>query len=340
MADQPDQKGYRQSLDLDGGPGAHVEWLPPPSSEDDRRLEPWRRGVGPVRTGAPGGRGSGETGHAFTVVVWNVQVGGGAVRGWWEEVRRVAGSDPVVALLQEVYGTGAPTGGNEASPPAVHARGIREHPQGEPRVDIVSFAREAGLACFYAPSMGNGAGGEDRGNAILADVPLTRLFAVELPFERQRRVAVTATAHLGGRSVDLCSVHLDNRAPWRRAWRSLGRGRARQMGGLLEALAGTGPAVLGGDLNTWVGGVGEEAFRMARDRYPDPGVLDDRPTHHFEIGGLLRRSDHLLFRLGGRGEARVTRMDRSHGSDHYPLIGRVRWQEDSAPEPSAGREAR
>jgi len=324
------EPGYRGSRDLAGQPGVPVAWLPPRSARDDRLLDPWRLGVGPAVTAPFPTAGEPGRADALTVVAWNAQVGGGALRGWWGDVRRIAGTDPVVALLQEVYRAAEDGPGSARGAGAVHARAIREEPPGETRMDVVAFAREAGLACFYAPSMGNGDGGEDRGNAVLATVPLSRLAAIELPFDRQRRVAVSARAELGERTVMVCSVHLDNRAPWRRAWRSLGRGRARQMRGLLAALDGFGPAVLGGDLNTWARGMREQAYRLARQRFPEPPVLDGRPTHHFEIGGVLRRSDHLLLRLGPRAEARVARMDESYGSDHYPLIGRVRW------EPGAG----
>ncbi|NOT26456.1 MAG: hypothetical protein HOP16_10185 [Acidobacteria bacterium] len=65
------------------------------------------------------------------------------------------------------------------------------------RQDIVETARTRGLSVFYLPSMRNGseegAAGEDRGNAILSTLPLTELAGIELPFERQRRVAAAAT---------------------------------------------------------------------------------------------------------------------------------------------------
>ena len=60
-------------------------------------------------------------------------------------------------------------------------------------VDVVAFAREAGLSLFYLPSMRNGLGAEDgkedRGNAILSTLPLTELRALELPFVRQRALS-------------------------------------------------------------------------------------------------------------------------------------------------------
>ena len=241
-----------------------------------------------------------------------------------------AGADavPTVLLLQEVYATGPDL--PEVADGSAWASRITGSPVGEDRVDIVSFAREASLSLVYVPSMRNGGpdGGppEDRGSAILANVPLSSARAIELPFERQRRVVVAAEVAVGGHRVALCSVHLENRAPWRRAWRSLGSGRGRQMAGLLDVFPGGSHAdafVLGGDLNTWMRGRREAAYTLARSRFPHPERPDPRPTHHFEIGGWLRRADYLLFRLppGLRGEYRT--LDDSFGSDHYPLVGGI-----------------
>jgi len=167
---------------------------------------------------------------------------------------------------------------------------------------------------------------EDRGNAIMANVPLRSPQAIELPFERQRRVALAADVAIGDRTVRLCSVHLENRSPWRRAWRTLGRGRLRQMAGLLEVLGRREEGdvhVLGGDFNTWVAGRREGSYRLARERFPLPEKPDAKPTHHFEIAGWPRLSDHMGFRLppGWTGEYR--RLDDTFESDHYPLHGTV-----------------
>ena len=245
-------------------------------------------------------------------------MGGGAIGAFWEHVQQVAEGRPVVLLLQEAFSSGShiPAFGPEQA----GAGRIADEPPGESRTDIREFAAKAQLHGFYVPSMRNGPGSEDRGNAILSTEPLDSLGGVELPFERQRRVAAVACLALAGLRIRVCSVHLDNRAPWRRAWRSLGAARKRQMEGLLASLDGDGAGVLGGDLNTWVGGEGEGAFKLARARFPEPGELDPRPTHRFEIGGVLRRSDHLLVRLPANWGAEVRRLDRTFGSDHYPLL--------------------
>lgn len=265
----------------------------------------------------------------LSVAVWNARVGGGAMRAFWDHVRTGA---PMVLLLQEVFATGASL--PELFANARWAARIADRPSAEDRIDIVTFALETGLSLLYVPSMRNGGPDrgpdgdppEDRGCAILANIPLARPRAIELPFERQRRVAVAAGVTLGDHTIDLCSVHLDNRAPWRRAWRTLGAVRHRQMAGLLDVYPTGGRAqahVLGGDLNTWVSGRREGAFRVARQGFPLPAHPDSRPTHHFEIGGWLRHSDHLMFRLpsGWGGDCR--RLDDTFGSDHYPLMGIV-----------------
>ncbi|MCY3547397.1 MAG: hypothetical protein OXH49_11015 [Gemmatimonadetes bacterium] len=266
----------------------------------------------------------------LAVAVWNARVGGGALRTFWEQLPTGA---PTVLLLQEVFAKGA--GMPEPSGDARWAARIADCPSEEDRVDIVTFAREAGLSLLYVPSMRNGGpdGGvpedgppEDRGCAILANVPLEQPRAIELPFERQRRVAVAASVTVCDHTVALCSVHLDNRAPWRRAWRTLGAARHRQMAGLLGAFPAGERAhahVLGGDLNTWVGGRGEGAYRLAKQHFPLPEQPDPRPTHHFEIGGWLRQSDHLMFQLPSEWRGEYRRLDNTFGSDHYPLLGSV-----------------
>ena len=105
------------------------------------------------------------------------------------------------------------------------------------------MAQRLGLNVYYVPSMRNGGptSDEDRGNAILSSLPLTDLRAIELPFERQRRVAVSAT--IAGRTtsgtpwqVRLVSAHLDNMSTIRRAWIGAEYGRARQARELAAAL--------------------------------------------------------------------------------------------------------
>ena len=335
---------WRTSLDLDGRPAARVAWLPAAPTADNAAHQPWRAAVGPARVAnaAPGALAR----WPLAVVVWNARVGGGAMRAFWNHLPT---GSPTVLLLQEVFATGAAAGGAagattgattgvslpEPSGDACWAARIADRPEEEDRTDIVTFALEAGLSLLYVPSMRNGGpdgtpdgdAPEDRGCAILANMPLARPRAIELPFERQRRVAVAASVTLEDHTIDLCSVHLDNRAPWSRAWRTLGAARRRQMAGLLDVFPADDRAqahVLGGDLNTWVGGRRESAYRLARQCFPLPDRPDSRLTHHFEIGGWLRHSDHLMFRLPSKWRGAYRRLDDTFGSDHYPLVGTVR----------------
>ncbi len=324
-----------QCLDLQERPVPPIAWVSAAPAGDLAALGRWRAAVGPARIGNPG------FGHVppsrappdrsprrpLTVAAWNAGVGAGAIRALWDHLcgGHGAPAGPTVLLLQEVFATGPHL--PAAAPPATWAKRITGVSASEPRTDIVSFAREVGLSLVYVPSMRNGGPDqgppEDRGSAVLANVPLASPRAIELPFERQRRVAVAASVTLDDHTIDLCSVHLENRGPWRRAWRGLGSGRRRQMAALLTVFpsADSVASVLGGDLNTWVRGHRESAYRLARARFPLPAQPDPKPTHHFEIGGRLRHSDHLMFRLPPGWHADYRRLDDNFGSDHYPLVG-------------------
>lgn len=325
-----------QAIDLQGhsAPPVRLATAAPPG--DLPELQRWRAAVGPVRMATVARRVSARTaGWPLTIVAWNTNVGGGALRTLWDHLTagRDTAAGPTVLLLQEVFATGPQIPG--LTPGAAWATRITAVPPDEERTDIVTFARDTGLSLLYTPSMRNGGprpgapGGppEDRGNAILANLPLSAPQAIELPFERQRRVAVAADVTIADTTITLCSIHLDNRSQWSRAWRTLGAGRRRQMAGLLEVFPGPAAEhqahILGGDLNTWVGGRRESACRLARFRFPLPVRPDRRPTHHLEIGGWLRHSDHLMFRLPSGWRGACHRADATFGSDHYPLVGTV-----------------
>ena len=330
MTGTPDENGiWRTTLDLDGRDAPPVEWVRSGPVGDEKRLGGWRQGVGPVRVaGAAVGE---DAGWPLTVVAWNMAVGGGDLEAlvWWlgsRDAKEDGGT--TVLLLQEAYAAGPPI--PKLGPTARWARRIAL-PDRRMRTEIVSFALGRGMSLCYAPSMRNGGPeepAEDRGNAILATAPLRGLRVIELPMERQRRVAVAATVEVGGTEVELCSVHLDNRPAWARAWRICGQVQRRQAEGLLGEFPASGgrspesaPALLGGDFNTWLRGHRQGASRIARARFPLPRKPDLRPTHFFEIGGRLRKSDYLMASgpRGWRFECR--RLDATFGSDHFPLVG-------------------
>src|SRR5262249_53579172 len=160
---------------------------------------------------------------------------------------------------------------------------------------------------------------------ILSNLPLTDLTAIELPFERQRRVAIAAT--VTGRRLDgtpwtlrVVDAHLDNMASARRGWVGGEYGRTRQARGLVAAIGDGAPVVLAGDFNTWFG-FAEPGYLETARAFPATHVTDPRPTFR----GLLRL-DHVFFRFpaGWRGDFR--RGEKRFGSDHYPLVGRVRFR--------------
>ena len=330
MTGTSDENGiWRTTLGLDGRDAPPVEWIRSGPVGDEKRLGGWRQGVGPVRVG--GAEGGEDAGWPLTVVVWNMAVGGGNLEAL---VRWLGGRDTkddggtTVLLLQEAYAAGPPI-----PKPAPTARWARRIAPPDRRVgtEIVAFALRSGMSLCYAPSMRNGGPedpAEDRGNAILATARLGGIRVIELPMERQRRVAVAATVEVDGTDVEICSVHLDNRPAWAKAWRICGQVQRRQAEGLLgefPASAGrspeSSPALLGGDFNTWLRGHRQGASRIARERFPLPRDPDPRPTHFFEIGGRLRKSDYLIASgpRGWRFECR--RLDATFGSDHFALVG-------------------
>jgi endonuclease/exonuclease/phosphatase family metal-dependent hydrolase len=167
---------------------------------------------------------------------------------------------------------------------------------------------------------------EDRGNAVLSTLPLSDPVAVELPYERQRRIAVSARVSIpsgdgGHTSLRLVSAHLDNTSSGTRFWRSFGAGRARQAHALLEALEGEEAIVLGSDLNTWFGQSHEEAIVVLRDRFALPARLPDVATYSPPYGLPRRQTDYLLLRLPDVWEASYRVAQDWRNSDHAPLVG-------------------
>lgn len=303
-----------------------VSWMAPEVSADRSSLHSWRRSVGPPVVVAADRAVLGPA-DRLVIVNWNMHVGGGDFERLAADVRRQAGDDrvPIVFLLQEAYREGpeVPTRLDGSASFASLIRTLR--PDGS-REEIEDVARRLGLNAYYVPSMRNGGPGisaEDRGNAILSTVSLGELGAIELPFERQRRVAVAATVTgsttAGARwRLRVVSAHLDNMVGARRLWVAGGEfGRTRQARGLVTALADEKALVLGGDLNTWFG-FQDAAYRTAAAAFPQTHVSDRRPTFH----GLLRL-DHLFFRLDPGWSARFRRAEHTYGSDHFPLIAEI-----------------
>ena len=265
----------------------------------------------------------------LVVVTWNAHLAEGRLTDLIAELRAGALTDgrPVrhfVLLLQELFrrGDDVPRFVDDVrSAYAIKAR--------DPKApDAREYAGTLGLSIVYVPSMRNGPElQEDRGNAIVSTEPLIDPMALELPFERQRRVAIGASVDVrtssGSERLNLLDVHLEPLSAPSSLW-IFRNPRRRQVAALLELLrtprftervAGT---VLGGDFNTIQGGVEEDAYLHARAWSSSLIAEDRRSTHH------LGRIDYLFFRLANARLATTRRLDERFGSDHYPVIGRMR----------------
>jgi len=301
---------------------AGVSWFEPASGPDRHALARWSDAVGPafVRAVEPGPL----VADRVVVVSWNTSVGDADIAELVRRLRAANGADvPLVLLLQETRRNGVDV---PVSRTAAYAGrlGNRRTAENHSR-DIVSIARDTHLGAYYVPSMRNGGptSDEDRGNAILSNLPLSDLTAIELPFERQRRVAVAATVagvtNTGNHwQLRLVSAHLDNMVGPRRLWFVGGEyARARQARALVSFLADANAAALAGDFNTWFG-FADQAYRETLRAFPGSTARDRRPTFR----GLLRL-DHAFFRLPPGWRADVSRGNDRLGSDHYPLISTV-----------------
>ena len=317
-----------------------IAWIRPSDSENLARLDSWCVAVGTPSLHAPSGANVPVSGDSLAVVVWNTNVDAADVRRFLRDLRAgdLHGGGPVehfVLLLQEVHrgGSAVPA---ILSADARSADRIGGRGEAGERLDIVDLAREEGLHLFYVPSMRNGTpddGGapEDRGNAVLATLPLVDLTAIELPVERQRRVAVSATVEVTSadgvsHGIRFVSAHLENRAPWTRAHRTFGAAQTNQARALvasLERLSHVPATVVGGDFNTWLRGGESGSLEALRIRYPSAvhpeGATRDLPLF---LPGL--RLDHLFLRVPRGWEGRYEVIADSYGSDHLPLLGWIR----------------
>jgi endonuclease/exonuclease/phosphatase family metal-dependent hydrolase len=307
-----------------GLPSAAIAWQAPAAASDLASLALWRDAVGPAVVHAPIAPRS-STADTVTIVGWNTKLGAADVAGFVKTLPNPGG--PIVLLLQEVVRAGPEVPGR-LPPGAGFGRRHGGASEGNGSKDIEGIGRDLGLGVYYVPSMRNGppaASDEDRGNAILSSLPLTQLMAVELPFERQRRVAIAAT--IEGRTMSgtpwrirIVSAHLDNIAGAKRAFLGAEYGRTRQTRALIDFLAGPEPTILAGDFNTWFGFKDRAYIELAR-AFPETRVVDGRRTFH----GLLRL-DHVFYRLAPGWHTEFRRADARFGSDHYPLVGTVRFR--------------
>lgn len=309
-------------LDRLNQPG--MTWFAPETASDREVLARWSAAVGPPVTRNVPAASALPSSHTLRVISWNTALGAGNVLRLVADVRAESPQADLVLLLQEVYRGGPEVPGRVGSGVRFAGR-LGDRSRRRPEIEDVAAA--TGLNLYYVPSMRNGSpfdSDEDRGNAILSTLPLGELAAVELPFERQRRVAVAAT--ISGRSsggqpwrLRIVSSHLDNMVGLRRGWLIGGEyARIRQARALLHYLRGETAVVLGGDFNTWFG-FGERTYTEIRRLFPETDPEDRLPT----FMGLMRL-DHLFFRLPDGWEGGFRRAAKRYGSDHYPLVATIR----------------
>ena len=293
-------------------PSLGVAWLTPRVASDSAALSRWRAAVGqPVVANAA----VSETRvDKLKIVSWNMALGEGDLGALLRSVRKDDPTAAVVLMIQEAFRTGDGVPRDPIN--SAFARKIR----GTAGREIDELARQLNLSLYYVPSMRNGSlvSYEDRGNAILSSLPLSDLTAIELPFEKQRRVAMTAkvegTTTDGTRwTLRVANAHLDNTSP-KRLWLASEYARLRQARGLRHALGTSEPLVLGGDFNTWFG-FKDAAYREIKSAFPRMKVTDRRRT----FLGLLRL-DHLFYRVPEGWNAEFKRAESAFGSDHHPLI--------------------
>jgi endonuclease/exonuclease/phosphatase family metal-dependent hydrolase len=312
-----------------------VRWIDAANDSDSRTNAVWCRTVGPwvVEDFSPPNEF--DQTDSLVIITWNIYIGGGDLVPFVEDLRAGVYTDGLapehfVLLIQEAYRDGPDVPKNMPDDVWVPTRREYDPPSGN-RMNIIESARQLGLWLFYVPSQRNGwpedgPAHEDKGNAILSTAPLGELTAIDLPFEKYRRVALAATAE--GVSSDgaawrlrICNAHLDNRARFPRFLQSAGAGRLRQMKALLPSLREV-PCVLGGDFNTWAPEALEAAIPLIRETFQQPETLSERPT---VVAPFIpdRRVDYLFFNLPDGLKGYYDRIDERYGSDHYPLLGWV-----------------
>ena len=306
-----------------------VKWVELEDKNEDRTQDLWCTTIGPAVLRKHPTVPDSSIVDSVVVVSWNTHVGGGDIERFVRNLKegRFTEGDSVkhfVLLLQEVYRASDSLPPNPGIATPSH---IAVDPPNGKRRDIVTTASTLGLSLLYVPSMRNGTEHkEDRGNAILSTFALHDPEAIELPFERQRRVV--AAAEIEGKSsrgewkLKLATTHFDNTSRKIRITASAGAGRYRQAHTLVDELADDEPVVVAGDFNTWAMRLFEKAVPLMREHF------DDSPDPNIGItyvkGRMRSRLDYMFFKLPDGWSANYERVGSQYGSDHYPLIGWVK----------------
>ena len=314
-----------------------IEWIGPSDAAERRAHASWRKGAGPpLILGTSPRDQDGKRLDSLIIATWNTHVGGADLNAFIQDLRsgKLTSGEPVhdfVLLLQEVFRAG-PAVPVSILPDVPTGSYLRFTPPSGERVDVVKTARQHGLSLFYVPLMRNGRPEEshipeDRGNAVLSTLPLSSFTVVELPHVRQRRLAIGAilsgatTAGLSW-TIQVVSVHLENRAKWSEVLHSFGRARLRQVKALVEAYSTATPTIVGGDFNTWSDEWDEPAIRYMEQFFDRPASSDFGTVKRTFLFPE-RMVDYLFFRTPEGWTGTYQRVDDVYGSDHYPLLGQV-----------------
>jgi endonuclease/exonuclease/phosphatase family metal-dependent hydrolase len=177
--------------------------------------------------------------------------------------------------------------------------------------DILEFAGSRGLSAYFEPVHPN------RGNAIVSTHPLINARTIELPRERQRRVAVAANIHLVDTLIQVASAHFENRVSWWRGGLFSEGARLRQAQALVAALPPNGPTVVGGDFNAWLGR-SEPAWRALAERFPDGPPPLPQPTFRQRL--FL---DELFFDVPEAWRVVRSIVESRYGSDHHAVVAEL-----------------
>jgi endonuclease/exonuclease/phosphatase family metal-dependent hydrolase len=315
---------------------SHIEWTRAANSKELSLLDRWAQVVGPPVIRKLPNPSATHTLNQLTFVVWNTNVGSADLAAFLLDLKQGRLTDGrlvehFVLLLQEAHRSG-PAVPDCSALSGIGATRIENPPRRGWRMGIDASAESSGLELYYVPSMRNGFPSsdewpEDRGNAILSTLPLSRLRAFELPFERERRVAVAARVHgnsLYGTpwTLDWVNVHLDPRSAGWRFHRSFGAGRKHQTEWLLGVLEDEAPTLVAGDFNTWRGEK-EPAFGHMRTRFRAMPESLEEGTLSLSPFLPAFKLDHVFFRLPGgwRSECRI--LKHTYGSDHRAIIGQI-----------------
>lgn len=309
---------------------ARITWIEPADSRSRAAAPRWCATVGPVVLDQSA---LAERAHSgiLTVITWNVHVGAGDVGDLLRRLARGEFTDgePVddyVLLLQEVRRRDERV--PALAPRLPVPRRIAPKSPAPPIADLATVARDHRLALLYVPAMRNGRqiDREDRGNAIASTLPLDDVRVLELPFEHQRRVVPMATIEINGNGAGrplrlrIAAVHFDTSVSLRHGGPF--EAHRREAAALVAALAdGDMATVAAGDFNTWLGD--DKMIASLRRAFPDTPRGRVGPTWRGPLG-LRGDLDHVFLRAPVRS-ATVRRVPERFGSDHYPLLARLRF---------------